>query len=216
MKTTVRTMLVIALSVFTMISCASLDTKEKKGTAVGAGVGAAVGAGLGQAIGGNTEGTLIGAAIGTVVGGIAGNRIGAYMDAQERELRDALAYSEAASIQREQDVLTATFKGDVFFDFDSATLKPGAYDELDRVAQVLNNYPSTRIRIEGHTDQSGSETYNMTLSQRRAESVRNALTARNVMSGRMDTIGFGESKPISSDPAQNRRVRVVIIPVRQG
>lgn len=216
MKPTVRGILIMTLAVFTLMSCASLDTKEKKGTAVGAGVGAAVGAGLGQAIGGDTEGTLIGAAIGTAVGAIAGNRIGAYMDRQEQELRNALAYSEAAAIEREQDVLTATFKGDVFFDFDSATLKTGAYDELDRTANVLNNYPATRIRIEGHTDQSGPESYNMQLSQRRADSVKNALIARNVAPARLDTVGFGESKPISSDPAQNRRVTIVIIPNRQG
>jgi outer membrane protein OmpA-like peptidoglycan-associated protein len=216
MKATVRTTLVAMLLLFTLSSCASIDTQEKKGTAVGAGVGAAVGAGLGQAIGRNTESTVIGAAIGTVVGGIAGNRVGAYMDRQEQDLRNALAYSEAASIQRDQDVLTATFKGDVFFDFNSATLKPGAYDELDRVANVLNGYPATMIRIEGHTDQSGPEDYNLQLSQRRADSVRNALLSRNVAAARMETVGFGESKPISSDPAQNRRVTVVIIPNRQG
>jgi outer membrane protein OmpA-like peptidoglycan-associated protein len=207
---------VMTLFALTLSSCASLDTKEKQGTAVGAGVGAAVGAGLGQAIGGNTQATLIGAAIGTAVGALAGNRVGAYMDKQEQDLRNALAYSEAAAIQREQDVLTATFKGDVFFDFDSATLKAGAYDEIDRTARVLNNYPATRIRVEGHTDQSGAEDYNMQLSQRRAEAVKNALVAKNVDPARLETVGFGESKPISSDPAQNRRVTLVIIPNTAG
>ncbi len=216
MKRTAMAVVVMTLFALTLSSCASLDTKEKQGTAVGAGVGAAVGAGLGQAIGGNTQATLIGAAIGTAVGALAGNRVGAYMDKQEQDLRNALAYSEAAAIQREQDVLTATFKGDVFFDFDSATLKAGAYDEIDRTARVLNNYPATRIRVEGHTDQSGAEDYNMQLSQRRAEAVKNALVAKNVDPARLETVGFGESKPISSDPAQNRRVTLVIIPNTAG
>ncbi len=216
MKRTAMAVVVMTLFALTLSSCASLDTKEKQGTAVGAGVGAAVGAGLGQAIGGNTQATLIGAAIGTAVGALAGNRVGAYMDKQEQDLRNALAYSEAAAIQREQDVLTATFKGDVFFDFDSATLKAGGYDEIDRTARVLNNYPATRIRVEGHTDQSGAEDYNMQLSQRRAEAVKNALVAKNVDPARLETVGFGESKPISSDPAQNRRVTLVIIPNTAG
>ena len=86
-------------------------------------IGAAAGAGLGQAIGRNTESTLIGAGIGAALGGLAGWQIGEYMDRQEAELQQAFANSEAAAISREQDVLTATFKGDVFFDFDSAILR---------------------------------------------------------------------------------------------
>lgn len=206
----------MTLALFTLTSCASLETNEKQGTAIGAGVGAAAGAGLGAAIGRDTKSAAIGAAIGTAVGAITGNRIGAYMDRQEQELRDALAYSEAAAIEREQNVLMATFKGDVFFDFDSADLKPGAYDELDRTARVLNDFPATTIRIEGHTDQSGSEDYNQILSEKRAESVKAALVARNVNAARLQTIGFGESKPISSDPAQNRRVTMVITPNSAG
>ncbi|MGD8250865.1 MAG: OmpA family protein [Desulfobacterales bacterium] len=216
MKPTFKALLLMTLALFTLTSCASLETNEKQGTAIGAGVGAAAGAGLGAAIGRDTKSAAIGAAIGTAVGAITGNRIGAYMDRQEQELRDALAYSEAAAIEREQNVLMATFKGDVFFDFDSADLKPGAYDELDRTARVLNDFPATTIRIEGHTDQSGSEDYNQILSEKRAESVKAALVARNVNAARLQTIGFGESKPISSDPAQNRRVTMVITPNSAG
>ncbi len=216
MRPIFKALLITTIALFTLNSCASLDTSEKQGTAIGAGVGAAAGAGLGAAIGKDAKSAAIGAAIGTAVGAIAGNRIGAYMDQQEQELRDALAYSEAAAIEREQNVLMATFKGDVFFDFDSAELKPGADDELDRTAQVLNNYPATTIRIEGHTDQSGSEAYNQTLSEKRAESVKAAMVARNVSAARLQTVGFGESKPISSDPAQNRRVTMVITPNSAG
>jgi outer membrane protein OmpA-like peptidoglycan-associated protein len=216
MKPTFKALLIMTLALFTLTSCASLDTSEKQGTAIGAGVGAAAGAGLGAAIGRDTKSAAIGAAIGTAVGAIAGNRIGAYMDRQEQELRDALAYSEAAAIEREQNVLMATFKGDVFFDFDSADLKPGASDELDRTARVLNDFPATTILIEGHTDQSGSEDYNQMLSEKRAESVKTALVARNVNAARLQTVGFGESKPISSDPAQNRRVTMVITPNSAG
>ena len=94
---------------------------------------------------------------GALVGGLAGHQIASYMDRQEQQLRDAVAQSDAVSISRTQNVLTATFKGDVLFDFNSAMLKPGAYTEIDRVARVLSQYPQTMVRVEGHTDAIGSE-----------------------------------------------------------
>jgi outer membrane protein OmpA-like peptidoglycan-associated protein len=135
------------------------------------------------------------------------------MDRQEQELRAVMAASEAANIQRTQDVLTATFKSEVFFDFDSASLKPGGFAEIGRVSGVLNKYPQTTIRVEGHTDSKGSETYNQTLSERRAGAVKNALVQQGVDGMRIIPIGFGESQPISSNDAVNRRVNIVIIPM---
>ena len=162
MKKTVSTFVILVFSM-TLFSCAGA-TRQQKGTAGGAAIGAVIGAGLGQAIGGDTEGTLLGAGIGAVLGGVAGNQIAAYMDRQEQALRGAMAESDAVNVQRTQDVLTATFKGDIFFDLDSSTLKPGAYSEIDRVSNVLNNYPQTTIRVEGHTDSTGPEDYNQRLS----------------------------------------------------
>lgn len=205
----------IGMLVLSLMACANA-TRGQKGAAIGAGIGAAAGAGLGQAIGGNTESTLIGAGIGAAVGGLAGWQIGEYMDRQEAELQQAFANSEAAAIRREQDVLTATFKGDVFFDFDSATLKPGAYREIDRTANVLNRYPQTTILVAGHTDSSGSESYNQQLSERRAQAVRDALVNRGVDARRLQVIGYGESQPISSSDAMNRRVELRIEPIQQG
>jgi outer membrane protein OmpA-like peptidoglycan-associated protein len=214
MKRTVSTLVVIFFLV-TLFSCAG-QTKQERGTGTGAAIGAGVGAIVGQAIGRDTKGTVLGASIGALLGGIAGNQIGAYMDRQEQALREAMAASDAVSIQRTQDVLTATFKGDVFFDFDSSTLKPGAYTEIDRVSNVLNSYPQTTIRVEGHTDSTGSETYNQQLSETRAESVKNAIIQRGIDPRRIQAIGYGESQPISSDNASNRRVTIVITPIRQG
>lgn len=200
--------LVLTLS---LTSCA-MQNKQQQGTAVGAGVGAAAGALLGQAIGRSTSATLIGAGIGAAVGGLAGNQIGKYMDQQEQDLRNAIGYSESASIRREQDVLTATFKSEAFFDSNSSMLKPGAYTEIDRVAGVLNKYPQTTIQVAGHTDSRGSEQYNLELSQRRADAVKNALVQRGVDPMRVQTYGYGESQPISSSDAMNRRVEIIIIP----
>lgn len=210
MKRTIAIIASLALAI-SLLSCAG-PTQQQRGAKTGALIGAAGGAILGQVIGGNTESTLLGAAIGTAVGGVSGYQIGAYMDKQEQELRAAMAASEAASIERTQNVLTATFRSEFLFDFDSSTLKPGAYTEIARVANVLNKYPQTTIRVEGHTDSKGSEAYNQTLSEKRSLAVKIALTQRGVDPTRIQTVGFGESQPISSNDAMNRRVVIVIIP----
>ncbi len=210
MKKVITLMLIMSLCWF-MFSCAEAS-RSRKGLGAGAVIGAMGGALLGQAIGGDTESTLIGAGIGTIVGGVAGQQIGAYMDRQEAELRSAVAATEAASIRRTGDILTATFRSEVLFDFDSFILKPGAHFELGRVADVLIKYPLTNIRIEGHTDSTGSEQYNQILSEKRAGAVKNELVQRGVSASRIQTIGFGESQPISSSNAMNRRVNIVIIP----
>jgi outer membrane protein OmpA-like peptidoglycan-associated protein len=195
-----------------MLTACAGASNQQTGTGVGAATGAGIGAVIGQAIGHNTKSTTIGAGIGAVAGGIAGNLIGSYMDKQEQQLRQL----EMASVQREQDILSATFKSDMLFDFDSADLKPAARSELDRVANVLNNYPQTTIRVEGHTDASGAAAYNQTLSERRAQSVANALIQRGVNAQRIEAVGYGKTQPISSDAAANRRVVIVINPVQQG
>lgn len=214
MKKTIS-IFVAGVLMMTLLSCAGA-TRQQKGTATGAAIGGVIGAGLGQAIGRDTKGTLIGAGIGAALGGIAGNQIAAYMDRQEEVLRDAMAESDAVNIQRTQDVLMATFKGDIFFDFNSSTLKPGAYSEISRISNVLNNYPQTTIRVEGHTDSAGSTDYNQRLSVKRAETVKDALIKKAVDPGRINAVGYGESQPISSDNATNRRVSIVIVPIQQG
>ena len=201
--------------------------KEHKKTAIGATAGAAVGAGVGYAIGKGA-----GAGVGAAVGALAGGAIGYMFEKQEKEFKEALADSEAASIRREQrvleeantqaakgaqEVLILSFQSDFWFDFDSAVLKSGAYKEIDRVAAILNRYPETSIRVEGHTDSIGSENYNLELSERRAMAVKNALVAKNVDSSRVETIGFGEGNPVADNNQEggrqlNRRVEIVIVP----
>ena len=217
MKKLLTILLVAALA---LAGCAQPMTKTQKGAAIGTGVGAAAGAGLGQAIGRDTKSTLIGAGIGAVVGGLAGGGIGRYMDNQEATMRQQLAGVEGASIQRNADLLAVTFKSDVLFDTGSANLKAGSYDEMNRVAQVLNQYPQTNIMIAGHTDSTGSEVTNQQLSERRAQAVKNALSGTGVNPGRMSSIGYGESKPIADNNTDygrqlNRRVEITIAP-QQG
>ena len=211
---------VLALVAVTLWGCAAPQNNTQKGALYGTGIGAAVGAGLGQVIGGDTKSTLVGAGIGAALGGVAGGSIGRYMDNQEAALRQQFAASEAANIQRNADLLAVTFKSDVLFDVNSSTLKAGAYTEIDRVAKVLVQYPQTTIQIAGHTDSSGSETYNQTLSERRGMSVQNALSGQGVDATRMQVIGFGEGQPIADNATEtgrqlNRRVVVTIAP-QQG
>ncbi len=198
------------------IGCAGMQTKQEKGTAVGAGGGAAAGAALGQIIGGDTESTLLGAGIGAAVGGLAGNQIGKYMDRQEQDLRNAVAATESASVRRDQDILRATFEGETFFDYDSSQLKPGGIDEIRRVSVILQKYPRTTIEVAGHTDTQGPAEYNQRLSERRALAVKEALIQNGVDSRRINAVGYGESRPISSDHAMNRRVEIVITPIEKG
>ena len=215
MKKLIFTGVIIVLST-TFFSCATMQTKQERGTAIGAGTGAAVGAILGQVIGRDTESTLIGAGIGAAIGGLTGNQVGKYMDLQEQELRNAIAASESASIRREQDILRATFKSEAFFDFDSSRLKPGAYSELRRISDILIKYPHSRIEVAGHTDTKGSAEYNQRLSEQRAEVVANQLIYNGVSAQRIMAVGYGESRPISSNDAMNRRVEILIKPVTEG
>ena len=104
--------------------------------------------------------------------------------------------------------------GDVLFDTGKATLKPGAYSTVERLAAVLKEDASRKVLIEGHTDNVGSDEYNQGLSERRAQSVQAALFERGVEASQISTVGKGETTPVASndDPAgrqQNRRVELV-------
>lgn len=209
------------IGMFALSGCAAPQTKTGKGSAYGAAGGAVAGAILGQAIGRDTEGTLLGAAAGAAVGAAAGAGVGQMMDRQEAEMRDALAASDAAAVRREGELLAITLKGDVSFDRDSDVIRPGLYNELDRIAQIMIKYPQTSVLVEGHTDSTGPETYNQQLSERRATSVKDMLAQRGVQADRINTIGYGESRPVVTNATpegrqMNRRVEIRINPTAQG
>ncbi len=197
--------------------CAAPQTHQEAGTRRGAAAGAVVGALLGQAIGGDTGATVLGGALGALAGGAIGRSVGRNMDEQEAAMRRELAAVEAANIQRNADMLAVTFKSDFMFDVGSSALKPGAYSEINRVTSVLNQFTETSIQVAGHTDSTGSETSNQTLSERRAQSVKNAMTGQGVHPNRISTIGFGETAPIADNGTEagrqlNRRVVITIKP----
>lgn len=201
--------------------CATSQSNTGKGATYGAAGGAVAGAILGQVIGRDTQGTLIGAAAGAAIGGAAGAGVGHMMDKQEAEMRDALAASDAAAVRREGELLAITLKGDVTFDLDSDVVRPGLYNELDRIAHIMVKYPQTSILVAGHTDSTGSDTYNQQLSERRAASVQRLLVQRGVQGSRVSIVGFGESQPVATNATpegrqMNRRVEIRINPNAQG
>ena len=215
-----KTIICIFLFVLILAGCAAPQTKTEKGALYGAAGGAAAGAIVGQVVGHNTKSTLIGSAIGAAVGGLGGAGVGRMMDNQEKDMRNALASSEAASVSREGNLLAVTFKGDVTFDTNSTVVRPGLQSELDRVAGVMNQYPNTLVRVEGHTDSKGSNEYNMDLSNRRALAVKNLVAQRGIADSRLDVVGYGETMPVATNDTEagrqkNRRVEIKIAPQTQ-
>jgi outer membrane protein OmpA-like peptidoglycan-associated protein len=106
--------------------------------------------------------------------------------------------------------------GDVLFAFDKATLSPEAFRNVDKLVVFLKKHPNRSVLIEGHTDNVGSDAYNLDLSEKRGEAVKNALVAKGVGEERVTTKGYGEKYPVASNNTsdgrqQNRRVEVVIL-----
>jgi outer membrane protein OmpA-like peptidoglycan-associated protein len=182
-----------------------------KRTAIGAGGGLAAGAAVGGLVGG-----WKGAAIGAVAGGLVGGAVGNYLDKQANEL------AKVAETKRTEQGILVRLKNDILFDSGSAILKPEAITEISKVGDILNKYPEDRIRVEGHTDNTGRAPANEALSLRRAEAVKNVLTSRGVKDGQIFVLGLGQTKPIVANTtpkgrATNRRVELHIdVPQEQG
>jgi outer membrane protein OmpA-like peptidoglycan-associated protein len=203
-KRTIAGITVMSLAVG-FIGCA---TREQTGAIVGAGGGAVVGAVIGKVAGNTTAGVIIGA----TVGGAAGAIIGNYMDRQAAEMERDL---EGARIERVGEGIKITFGGGILFDVDRSDLRPDAQAELTKLARILNKYDDTNVEVQGHTDATGSDQYNMNLSVRRASSVATFLAVQNVGRDRLHAVGYGELQPAASNDTaegrqQNRRVEVAI------
>ena len=189
-------------------SCASWN-KTKKGAAVGAAGGAVVGGLIGKAAGS----TIVGAILGAAIGGAAGAYIGHYMDKQAAEIRKDI---EGAKVERVGEGIKITFDSGLLFDIDKSDLRETSKANLTELARILNKYPDTNILMEGHTDSTGSDEHNLTLSKQRADAVAFYLAEQAVSSGRFSVKGYGEAQPIATNDTeegrqQNRRVDVAIM-----
>jgi outer membrane protein OmpA-like peptidoglycan-associated protein len=187
--------------------CASLNKKET-GAIIGAASGAAAGAVVGRANGSTAKGAIIGAA----VGGTAGAVIGHQMDQQAKEIRQNIP---GAIVERVGEGLQVTFASGLLYDYDSDVVRATAKQNLSTLAASLEKYPNTDLIIVGHTDSQGTDSYNMTLSEKRAAAAANYLASQGVARARLRSTGRGESEPVASNDTEanrqkNRRVEIAI------
>jgi outer membrane protein OmpA-like peptidoglycan-associated protein len=131
----------------------------------------------------------------------------------EEALRQSL--SQLAQVRQEARGLIVTLPGSIYFDVNKADVKPAMRTRLAEIARALASVPDRRLLVEGHTDSDGSAEYNLKLSELRAQSVRSVLVAGGVAADRVETGGYGETRPVAanttaSGKAQNRRVEIVL------
>lgn len=198
--------LILTIVSFTLPSCASWSNAGK-----GATIGGVAGGILGGVV--SKKNPATGVVIGAVVGGAAGAAIGAYMDKQAKDIEKEV---EGVKVERIEEGIDVTFDSGILFGFDKSELNANSKTNIAKLGRILNEYPDTRLTIQGHTDSKGNENYNQQLSSKRANAVRDYLVANGVKAGRLSTASYGESAPVATNEteegrAQNRRVEVVIV-----
>jgi outer membrane protein OmpA-like peptidoglycan-associated protein len=200
-------LILILSSTLIFSSCASWN-KTQKGAVIGTAAGGAAGAVIGRASGNTAMGAIIGAAVGGATGAVIGNQ----MDKQAEEIKKTVP---DAKVERVGEGIVVEFNSNVLFAFDKSDLTADSKVSLQKLVTVLGNYPDTDIEVQGHTDSKGSNSYNMSLSERRAHAVSGYLTDKDITAKRLTTKGFGETAPkyendTESDRAKNRRVEFLI------
>lgn len=203
-----RGLAAIGLAGLTLSACQTLNTNKERGAVVGAAVGGVAGGVIGKHQGSTAKGAIIGATVGGVIGGVIGHQ----MDQQAKELEQNIP---GAIVERVGEGIQVTFESGLLFDFDSDRIKPTAAQNLKNLAASLDKYPNSSLLIVGHTDAKGTDSYNQTLSERRASSAAVFLANNGVSMARLRTMGLGETEPkVANDTeanmALNRRIEVAI------
>ena len=191
-------------------------SKATKGALIGAAAGVVVGLVSGDDAVERRQRALIGAG----VGALAGGAVGYYMDQQEAKLRAELA-GTGVSVTRMGDNITLNMPGNVTFATDSADLSPAFFEVLNSVGKVLKEFDQTVVEVAGHTDSTGSDDYNQSLSERRANSVSQYFSAKGIAEQRLLTVGMGELRPVADNGSvdgrqANRRVEITMVPLTAG
>lgn len=216
--------------------CAQPLSTREKGILAGGGLGAATGAIIGAGVGNPGAGAAIGGALGGIGGGLVGDQLqqrDLTLEQQQRAIdqqRQELARNRELleDLRRQNLEASETDRGvvvnlpDVLFEFGEVHLTPAAQAKTRDMARIFNTQArNRRLSVEGHTDSIGSEAFNQSLSQRRADNVASALVMAGVDSQRITSKGFGERYPIAPNTEQdgrdnpqgrqkNRRVEVVV------
>lgn len=217
MNTKLKMTAALVCSTFFLGACATNDPNLRAKT--GAAVGAIAGAVLGHQAD-DKKGRYVGAAAGAAAGAAIGN----YMDKQQQEMERQLAEEQRRNeIELErvrEDTLKLNLDSEVSFGYDSDQLNPSFSSSLDKLSSIISQYDQTNVRIVGHTDSRGSESYNQDLSERRALSVANYFTRNGVASQRISTEGRGELEPRGENDTEagrqlNRRVEIFLQSTQQ-
>lgn len=216
MKRYIKIFFTTVLSILFLYGCsATKDANNKqKGAVIGAAGGAVIGGVIGNNVG-DKNNTVLGAIIGAAVGGAAGAYIGDRMDRQAERIESEIP---GAEVTRVGEGINVTFdeNSGVYFATDKYNINDRSAETLRRLSAIFKEYPNSNILIEGHTDNVGSDDYNMGLSRRRAEAVASYLVTNGISSGRLTTQWYGESQPKADNStatgrAQNRRVELAIV-----
>ena len=202
MKVAVTAAALVCVAACTTVNPYTRESQTSK-AAKGAGIGAAAGAVVGLLTKGDK---LQNALIGAGVGALAGGGVGYYMDVQEAKLRQRLE-GTGVSVTRMGDNITLNMPSNITFALNSSDLNAQFYNALDGVSMVLKEYDKTVIEVAGHTDSSGSDQYNQTLSERRAQSVASYLSSHGVKQQRLIPIGAGEAHPVASNDNEQGRAQ---------
>jgi len=186
-------------------------------TSIGAGVGAVTGVLAGVLSADNARDRRKNALIGAGIGAVAGGGVGYYMDRQETALRQRLQ-NTGISVTRNGNNITLNMPGGVTFDTNKSEIRPQFYQTLNSVALVLKKFNKTAVRVEGHTDSTGSDSHNLKLSQDRAVNVSQYLSGQGIGYNRLTSYGFGESRPVADNNNEtgrslNRRVEIQLEPL---
>ncbi len=200
---------------FVLASCTAVQNANN--TQKGAGIGVAAGSVIGGILGNNIGkggNTALGAVIGAAVGGAAGGVIGKNMDKQAQKIEQVLPGAEV--VRTEEGInLILDESSKVTFEYNKSTLTAEAKTNLDKLAEVFQEFADTDLLIVGHTDNVGSQNYNKPLSEKRANEVKNYLVSKGVNASRLTSSGKGLEEPIADNSteagrASNRRVEIAI------
>lgn len=216
MKTYSKTIIAVIFSASLFLGCdATRNANNKqKGAVIGATGGAVIGGVIGNNVG-DKNNTALGAIIGAVVGGVAGGYIGDRMDRQAEKIEQEIPGAEVTRVGEGINVVFDESSG-VYFDTNKYNINSASSTTLNKLAGIFKEYPDTNILVEGHTDNTGADDYNMTLSKQRAQAVTSFLSGQGISTGRFTTNWYGENQPKYDNStvegrAKNRRVELAIV-----
>lgn len=215
-KRKIVNLMYVAFLSASLLACEAVKNTNntQRGAAIGVAGGAVIGGILGNNIGDGGNSAL-GAIVGGVVGGASGAYIGNRMDEQAKKIQEEIP---GAEVVRVGEGIAVTFdeNSGVYFATNQDQVNADSRTSLLKLVEILKQYPKTNIFVEGHTDSTGSASYNMDLSRRRSMSVTDFLIKNGISSKRLITKWFGEEQPKHTNEtaegrAKNRRVELAIV-----